>query len=58
MLVFPVEVEHALDVAVLCRMTRIPANMVGPSCSATSKNACIAACRSSASYSALGSLVM
>jgi hypothetical protein len=58
MLVFPVGVEHALDMAVLCRMTRIRANMVGPSCSATSKNACIAACHSSALCSALGSLVM
>src|SRR5229473_2678974 len=39
-------------------MTPMRANIVGPSCSATSNSACIAACHSSASCSALGSSVM
>jgi hypothetical protein len=39
-------------------MTPIRANIVGPSCSATSMSASIAACHSGASCSSLGSLVM
>src|ERR1035438_6248846 len=46
----------------LCRfnagITPMRAIIVGPSCSATSMSACIAACHSGASCSALGSLVM
>ena len=38
--------------------TPMRANIGGPSCSATSNNGCIAACHSSASYPAFGSLVM
>ncbi len=57
-LVFPRRVEHAFNVAVDRCFTPMRANIVGPSCSATSNSACIAARHSSASCSALGSLVM
>jgi len=58
MLVFPRRIEHAFDVAVQRSHHTIRANIGGPLCSATSNSACIAACHSSASRSALGSLVM
>ena len=59
MLVFPRRVEHAFDVAVQRpHDTDARANIGGPSCSARSNSACIAACHSSASCSALGSSVM
>jgi len=53
MLVFARRIEHALDVPVQCFMIPMRANIGGPSCSATSNSASIAACHSSASCSAL-----
>src|SRR5258708_6015880 len=56
MLVFARRIGHPLDVPV-DHPHHIRAHLGGPPCSATS-NASIAACHSSASCSALGSLVM
>ena len=54
--------RDALNTRSTCRLitliTPIRAHNGGPPCSATSNSASIAACRSSASCSAMGSLVM
>jgi hypothetical protein len=54
MLVFEGRVKHGLDVPVDRPHDADARELGGPSCSATSNKACIAACHSSVSCSALG----